>query len=69
MRSRKKLGRQSQTTGIVPRADVNLHLPDWMLHRNQSIASDRGVPFTDVIRTWVADKVLNRNKASIRPRS
>jgi len=50
----------------IRRGDITLHLPVWMINRIRSVANDCSVPCEDVIKIWVAEKVLDREKTSLR---
>jgi hypothetical protein len=62
----KQVTRTRKKAPIVPRADITLHLPVRMLDRIQSIAQDCGIPREDLIKIWVAEKVLSREASSRR---
>jgi hypothetical protein len=63
MQKRKKPAQSPCERDDVPRADVTLRLPVWMLDRIRSVAADCGIPCENVIKVWVAEKVLSREKA------
>jgi hypothetical protein len=50
-------------------ADITLHIPNWMLNRIRRVANDCGIPCEEVIKVWVAEKVLSREKACSRHRN
>jgi hypothetical protein len=50
----------------IPRVDITLGLPVWMVDRIRLVANDCAIPCEDVIKIWVAEKILSREKASLR---
>lgn len=66
MRQQKKSARPRAENEAVLREDVTLNLPVWMLDSIRSIANDCGIPREDLIKVWVAEKVLSREAASRR---
>ncbi len=63
MHTQKKELRRPRKDENVPRANITLHLPGWMLNRIRSVANDCDVPCETVIKVWVAEKILSREKA------
>jgi hypothetical protein len=39
-------------------------MPVWMLERIRSVANDCGVPCDTLIKVWVAEMVLSREKSA-----
>lgn len=44
----------------TPRAVAKIRLPLWMLQQIQIVARDSGVPAEDVMKIWIAEKLLSR---------
>jgi hypothetical protein len=71
-RRRIMLKRKKQTLSLrhnedVARADITIRLPIWLLDHIRGAANDCGVPHEDIIKIWLTEKVLDREKLSTRP--
>ena len=57
-----RTNRRSRRSTEPARTNVTLQLTIWMLDRIRTIADNCGIPHEDIIKVWVAERLLGREQ-------